>query len=327
MPHSPAAATGTRGEELPSGGDAVPRRRQLQRLLAARCRRSSCCSSTASMTRARTGDPPRPGRQPHLSLLARLRARREGGPALRLPRRTGRSSPSGGLRFDPAKVLLDPYGRAVVVPEGLRPRGAAPRPGDNAATAMKSVVVDPRPTTGRATSRCGARPRSTIIYELHVRGFTRHPTSGVGDDTPAPSPGLVEKIPYLKELGRHRRRAAAGPRVRRAGLPAGRGQLLGLQQPVAFFAPHRPTARASDPLGAGRRVPRHGQGAAPRPASRSSSTSSSTTPARATTAARRSPSAAWTTPSTTCSTRDRRATSTSPAAATRSTATTRSSAT
>ena len=47
-----------------------------------------------------------------------------------------------GLRFDPAKVLLDPYARGVVVPRDYD-REAARREGDNAATAMKSVVVDP----------------------------------------------------------------------------------------------------------------------------------------------------------------------------------------
>ena len=55
----------------------------------------------------------------------------------------GPVDPRDGLRFDPAKVLLDPYGRGVVVPKSYS-REAARREGDNAATAMKSVVVDPR---------------------------------------------------------------------------------------------------------------------------------------------------------------------------------------
>src|SRR5436190_16238746 len=54
----------------------------------------------------------------------------------------GSSAPERGLRFDPAKVLLDPYGRGVVVPKKYD-REAAHREGDTAATAMKSVVVDP----------------------------------------------------------------------------------------------------------------------------------------------------------------------------------------
>src|SRR5688572_23913588 len=51
----------------------------------------------------------------------------------------GPSEPAKGLRFDPTKALLDPYGRGVVVPENYTP-DAGRRAGDNAATAMKSVV-------------------------------------------------------------------------------------------------------------------------------------------------------------------------------------------
>src|SRR5262249_26256760 len=54
----------------------------------------------------------------------------------------GPSTSACGLRFDPGKVLLDPYGRGVVVPKNYS-REAARWEGDNAATAMKSVVVDP----------------------------------------------------------------------------------------------------------------------------------------------------------------------------------------
>ena len=53
----------------------------------------------------------------------------------------GPFDPARGMRFDPAKVLLDPYGRGVVVPKNYS-RDAASREGDNTATAMKSVVVD-----------------------------------------------------------------------------------------------------------------------------------------------------------------------------------------
>src|SRR5262249_20351120 len=49
--------------------------------------------------------------------------------------------PASGLRFDAGKVLLDPYGRAVAAPERYR-RASAAQPGDNAGSAMKSVVVD-----------------------------------------------------------------------------------------------------------------------------------------------------------------------------------------
>src|SRR5687768_8225784 len=57
-------------------------------------------------------------------------------------RARGPFNPAAGLRFDRSKVLLDPYGRGVVVPYGYS-RDAARTEGDNAAVAMKSVVVDP----------------------------------------------------------------------------------------------------------------------------------------------------------------------------------------
>ncbi len=64
----------------------------------------------------------------------------------------GPFDPASGMRFDPAKVLLDPYGRGVVVPKNYS-RDAASEEGDNAATAMKSVVVDPPHTIGKAMCR------------------------------------------------------------------------------------------------------------------------------------------------------------------------------
>jgi isoamylase len=54
----------------------------------------------------------------------------------------GPFDPSQGLRFDASKVLLDPYGRGVAVPTGYNRDAAARFGNDNAATAMKSVVVD-----------------------------------------------------------------------------------------------------------------------------------------------------------------------------------------
>ena len=56
-------------------------------------------------------------------------------------RARGPANPDKRMRFDPEKVLLDPYGRGVAVPANYS-RDAAVREGDNASTAMKSVVVD-----------------------------------------------------------------------------------------------------------------------------------------------------------------------------------------
>jgi len=115
-------------------------------------------------------------------------------------RMSGPFDAGSGLRFDPAKVLLDPYGRGTVVPRNYS-RAAALSPGGNAATAMKSVVIDVHAYDwGHDTPL--KRPASrTIVYEMHVRGFTRHPGSGVSEEKQGSYVGLIAKIPYLQQLG------------------------------------------------------------------------------------------------------------------------------
>jgi len=111
----------------------------------------------------------------------------------------GPLDPESGMRFDPDKVLLDPYGRASWFTD-LWSRRRGP-PGRQHRTAMKSVVVD---VSGvRLGGRCAPqRPSSqTIVYEMHVRGFTRHPSSGVPERARGTFAGLIEKIPYLQRLG------------------------------------------------------------------------------------------------------------------------------
>lgn len=113
---------------------------------------------------------------------------------------TGPHNPGVGFYFDSSKVLLDPYGRGVVVPAGYD-REAARRPGGTAETAMKSVVIDPAAYDWEGDAPL-CRPSSrTIIYELHVRGFTQHPSSGVGEKTHGTYAGLIEKVAYLQQLG------------------------------------------------------------------------------------------------------------------------------
>jgi glycogen operon protein len=93
-------------------------------------------------------------------------------------RAAGPCEPDRGLRFDADKLLLDPYRRAVAVPRAYDRRAAA-RPGSNVATGMKSVVTDRNGYDWEGDRPLGRPFAETIIYELHVRGFTRHPSSGV----------------------------------------------------------------------------------------------------------------------------------------------------
>ncbi len=115
-------------------------------------------------------------------------------------RAEGPSDPANGMRFDPTKLLLDLYGRGVAVPDCYS-RTAAREPGDNSATAMKSVVVDPSAYDWEGDTPLRHPSARTIVYEMHVRGFTRHPSSGLDEKTHGTFAGLIEKIPYLQKLG------------------------------------------------------------------------------------------------------------------------------
>ena len=93
-------------------------------------------------------------------------------------RAQGPNEPSRGFCFDGDKTLLDPYGRGVAVSERYS-RAAAGQPGDNAGTAMKSIVVDTSTYDWEGDQPLERPFSETVIYELHVRGFTRHPSSEV----------------------------------------------------------------------------------------------------------------------------------------------------
>jgi isoamylase len=109
-------------------------------------------------------------------------------------RAEGPFEPSRGMRFDSAKVLLDPYGRGVMVP-GTYGRAAARLPGDNTGTAMKSVVVDVSAYDWEGDAPLRRPSSQTIVYEMHVGGFTRHPSSGLSEKTGAPSPASSKRFP------------------------------------------------------------------------------------------------------------------------------------
>jgi isoamylase len=160
---------------------------------------------------------------------------------------SGPSDPANGLRFDPAKVLLDPYGREVIVPVGYS-REAASRGGDNAATAMKSVVVDPASYDWEGDTPLHLPSSRTIIYEMHVCGFTRHPNSGVDERVRGTYAGLVEKIPYLRALGVTAVELLPVFQFDVQACPPGLVNYWGYQ-PVSFFAPHRAYSSRREPLG------------------------------------------------------------------------------
>jgi isoamylase len=108
----------------------------------------------------------------------------------------GPMDPAHGHRFNARKVILDPYARATN--SHLWRRGDACGPDDNVRTSQRCVVVD-QSYDWEGDQPLNRRMSETIVYEMHVGGFTKSPTSGVAH--PGTYDGVIEKIPYLKELG------------------------------------------------------------------------------------------------------------------------------
>jgi glycogen operon protein len=122
----------------------------------------------------------------------------------------GPYAPTDGHRFNPNKLVADPYARAIVPARDGNWRLAA---GYDASSPEKDVSFSDIDNAGSA-AKCvvthedfdwqGDQPlrlpwTSTVIYELHVRGYTTHPSAAVQD--PGTYRGLIRKIPYLKDLG------------------------------------------------------------------------------------------------------------------------------
>ena len=159
----------------------------------------------------------------------------------------GPFDPLSGMRFDSSKVLVDPYGRGTVVPKNYS-RDAAQMRGDNAAMAIKSVVTDTHTYDWEGDTPLNKPSAQTIVYEMHVRGFTRDPSSGVAAQKRGTFAGLVEKIPYLKELGITAVELMPVFQFDPQDAPFGRVNYWGYA-PVSFFAPHQAYSSCQDPLG------------------------------------------------------------------------------
>jgi isoamylase len=159
----------------------------------------------------------------------------------------GPSDPRRGLRFDPDKLLIDPYCRAVAIPAGYS-RGAAAAPGDNCGLAMKSVVAAPGDYDWEGDARLKRPFSQTVIYEAHVAGFTRDPSSGIPAGIRGTYAGLVKKIPYLQELGVTAIELLPVFQFDPQDAPEGLVNFWGYS-PISFFAPHAGYCSCTNPLG------------------------------------------------------------------------------
>lgn len=114
----------------------------------------------------------------------------------------GPESDAGDSRhaFDDDKLLLDPYARSVYFPKSFD-RSAAQRPGSNLGKAPLGLLIECQCTFEWNDDAHIRHEADLIIYEMHVRGFTRHPSSEVPVAQRGTFEGAIAKIPHLVELG------------------------------------------------------------------------------------------------------------------------------
>ena len=148
--------------------------------------------------------------------------------------------PEWGFRFNDAKLLLDPYAKAVtgkfrnidnlLLAYDPQPGAAdrSPDTRDNTAIVPKGIVVDDA-FDWQAITAPDLALEQLVIYEVHLKGFTAHPSSGVRN--PGTYLGLIEKIPHLTRLGINAVELFAYTRVLCGRLfdPERPDELLGLQ--------------------------------------------------------------------------------------------------
>ena len=159
-------------------------------------------------------------------------------------RADGPQEPAAGLRFDARRELLDPCAR--LVSDAVWDREASIK-GDPAA-AFRAEIAAPDDYDWGGDEPLRRPLQDAVIYELHVAGYTRHPSAGV--ENPGTFQGLIEKIPHLKALGITDVELLPVFAFDEQDVPPSTAA-LGLSNfwgysPVSFFAPHGSYAATGD---------------------------------------------------------------------------------
>jgi len=159
---------------------------------------------------------------------------------------TGPNDPSQGHRFDPEKILLDPYAKAVAFPKDFK-RASFKNAGKPTIPSLKSVVCDLKSYDWNGDRHPRHPFGQTVIYEMHVGGFTKNPNSGVAKELRGTYRGLMEKIPYLVELGVPTVELLPVFQFDEQDCPEGTVNYWGYS-PISFFAPHQGYSTSTNPL-------------------------------------------------------------------------------
>ena len=109
-------------------------------------------------------------------------------------RSTARAGPGPPRRSTRTRSCSTPCAREVFFPPAFD-REAARHPGPNAGMAPLGVLPRPEPAFDWGDDRPPRHESDTVIYEMHVRGFTRSPTSGVAPERGAPTPAWSRRSP------------------------------------------------------------------------------------------------------------------------------------
>lgn len=147
--------------------------------------------------------------------------------------RIGGPDPEPGFNwhsFDLEKLILDPYATSIYFPESYD-RDASRMPGSTMGRAPLALLRDDQ-KNAEHRERERRHEWDLVIYELHIGGFTRHPSSGLPPDLRGTYTGVIEKIPYLLELG-----ITAVELMPVFQFDPGSDEFWGYM-PVSFFAPH-----------------------------------------------------------------------------------------
>jgi len=152
----------------------------------------------------------------------------------------GPYNPERGQLFDGRARLIDPYGKALAGPFQPAPDGIIRPP--------KCVVIDDY-FDWEGDRHLRRDLSETVIYEMHVRGFTRSRSSGVAQ--PGTYLGLIEKIPYLKSLGVTAVELMPVHEFPIQDIYGNRPERPNYwgYDPLAFFAPHQGYASGGQPGG------------------------------------------------------------------------------